>query len=253
MIVKDNPGYSVSLKTSSGKPVKIIYEDNHLFVINKPSGLLVQGDKTGDEDVLSIVKNFIKVRDKKPGNVFLGLPHRLDRPTSGVVVLAKTSKALSRLTEEFRSRNTEKIYWAITYKKPPEQEDLLIHYLVKDSRTNTSKAVKASYPGAKEAKLRYRLIASSDRYFLLEVHLLTGRHHQIRVQLASIGCVIKGDLKYGAKRSNPDGGISLHARSLKLKHPVKKTEDIFTASPPDATLWNYFKEKCLAEINKLRS
>ena len=241
--MRNNQNYSGRLKTSGGKSIEIIYEDNHLFVVNKPCGLLVQGDRTGDEDVLSIVKNFIKIRDNKPGNVFLGLPHRLDRPTSGVVVLAKTSKALSRITEEFRSRNTEKTYWAITYKKPPKQEDLLIHYLVKDSRTNTSKAVKASYPGAKEAKLRYKLLSSSERYFLLEVELLTGRHHQIRVQLASIGCVIKGDLKYGAKRSDPDGGISLHARSLKLKHPVKKTEIVFTASPPDESLWNYFVEK----------
>lgn len=217
---------------------QILYEDNHVIAVNKPAGMLVQGDKTGDTCVLDEVKAFLKERDGKPGNVFLGLPHRLDRPTSGVLVLAKTSKALSRLAASFRERDVSKVYWAVVEAPPEESEGELTDWLKKDGRTNTSRRVKAGTSGAKEARLRYRLLGASERYWLIEVELLTGRHHQIRVQLSAMGCVIKGDLKYGAKRSNPGGGIHLHARYLETAHPTVKERLKITAPTPDDPVWN---------------
>jgi len=217
---------------------EILYEDNHVIAVNKPPGVLVQGDKSGDICILDLVKAFLKERDGKPGNVFLGLPHRLDRPTSGVLVLAKTSKALSRLAASFRDRDVSKIYRAVVESPPENPEGELTDWLKKDGRTNTSRRVKAGTPGAKEARLRYKLLGASERYWLIEVELLTGRHHQIRVQLSAMGCVIKGDLKYGAKRSNRNGGIHLHARYLETAHPTGKERLKITAATPDDSVWN---------------
>jgi len=216
---------------------EILYEDNHVIAVNKAPGVLVQGDKTGDSCILDQVKAFLKDRDGKPGNVFLGLPHRLDRPTSGVLVLAKTSKALSRLAASFRDRDVSKIYWAVVENPPENPERELSDWLKKDGRTNTSRRVKPGTPGAKEARLRYKLLGSSERYWLVEVELLTGRHHQIRVQLSAMGCVIKGDLKYGAKRSNRNGGIHLHARYLETAHPTVKERLKITAPVPGDPVW----------------
>ncbi|MCK5736116.1 MAG: RNA pseudouridine synthase [Spirochaetaceae bacterium] len=217
---------------------EILYEDNHVLAVNKPTGMLVQGDKSGDVSILDMVKVFLKERDDKPGNVFLGLPHRLDRPTSGVLILAKTSKALSRLAASFRDRDVSKIYWALVEAPPENPEGELIDWLKKDGRTNTSRRVMVGTPGAKEAQLRYKLLGASERYWLIEVELLTGRHHQIRVQLSAMGCAIKGDLKYGAKRSNPGGGIHLHARRLETAHPTKDSRLVITAPTPDDPVWN---------------
>ena len=210
---------------------RILYEDNHLLVVNKKVGEIVQGDKTSDEPLTETYKAFIAQRDAKPGQVFMGLPHRLDRPVSGAVIFAKTSKALSRLNEAFRVGDMHKTYWAVVCQKPKETEKVLVHYLTRNEKQNKAYAYTLPKPGAKEAKLKYKFLKSTDRYFLLEVELYTGRHHQIRVQLASIGCIIKGDLKYGAPRSNPDGSISLHSRSIKFVHPVKKEEMLVTAPP----------------------
>jgi len=219
------------------KSPEILYEDNHVIAVNKAPGVLVQGDRTGDTSILDQVKVFLKERDGKPGNVFLGLPHRLDRPTSGVLVLAKTSKALSRLAASFRDRDVSKIYWAVVEKPPENSEGELSDWLKKDGRTNTSRRVKAGTPGAKEARLRYKLLGASDSYWLIEIELLTGRHHQIRVQLSAMGCAIKGDLKYGAKRSNRNGGIHLHARYLETAHPTVKERLKITAPAPDDPVW----------------
>lgn len=203
---------------------RILFEDNHLLIFNKRSGEIVQGDKTEDECLCEKLKAFIAGRDSKPGAVFLGVVHRLDRPVSGAVIFAKTSKSLERMNKAFRDGEIHKTYWALVCSKPPIEEDELKHYITRNEAKNKSFASTAFKPGSKEARLIYKLIECTDRYFLLEVTLLTGRHHQIRAQLAAIGCYIKGDLKYGAPRSNPDGSISLHARSVKLIHPVKKTE-----------------------------
>ncbi|MCG8454417.1 MAG: RluA family pseudouridine synthase [Spirochaetales bacterium] len=219
---------------------QILYEDNHLLVVNKPTGLLVQGDKTGDSCLLDVMKAHIKKRDNKPGQVFLGLPHRLDRPTSGVVVLAKTTKALSRLSAAFRDRTVDKVYWAVVGAPLPEMEGELVHWLRKDGRTNTSRSVKAEAPGAKKARLRYKVLHASERYYLVEILLLTGRHHQIRAQLSASGCPIKGDLKYGFKRSDPGGGIHLHARSLAFPHPTKKEKICVEAPVPSSGVWGIF-------------
>ena len=208
---------------------RILLEDNHLLVFNKRTGEIVQGDKTGDEPLSETLKAFIAQRDGKPGQVFMGVPHRLDRPVSGVVLFAKTSKALERLNEMLRKGEIHKTYWALTGNKPPKESDTLIDNLVRNEAQNKSYVAK----NGKEAKLQYTLIQTTDRYFLLEVLLFTGRHHQIRCQLAHMGCPIKGDLKYGAKRSNPDGGISLLARRIQFIHPVKKTEVDVTAPVPD--------------------
>lgn len=203
---------------------RILYEDNHILVFNKIPGEIVQGDKTGDECLAETLKAFIALRDSKPGKVFLGIPHRLDRPVSGIVTFAKTSKALSRLSEMFRNGDVHKTYWALCQDAPPKESGELVDWLSRNEKINKSFVTKPGSPGAKEARLLYKLIGRTERYHLIEVKLLTGRHHQIRCQLAAIGCVIKGDLKYGAQRSNPDGGICLHSREVTMIHPVKKEE-----------------------------
>lgn len=211
---------------------QIIYEDNHLLIINKKAGQLVQGDKTGDASLLELLKDFIKKRDQKPGNVFLGLVHRIDRPTSGLVIYAKTSKALTRLTQMVKQREIKKTYWAVTTLADIPAQQRLVNYLLKNEKTNKSTVFTKPTPNAKEAILNYQLLKKLDNFQLLEVDLETGRHHQIRAQLSKLGAPIKGDLKYGAPRSNPDGGIHLHARQLKLIHPVTKEELTVTAPVP---------------------
>lgn len=220
----------------------VIYEDNHLMVVNKQPSQIVQGDKTGDVTLPDLIKEFLKAKYDKPGNVFCGVVHRLDRPTSGVVVFSKTSKALSRLSEQFKSRETEKIYWAVVEQKPKNNEGMLVDFLAKNEKQNKSYVVTENKPGAKKAELHYKLLASSDKYHLLEVKLFTGRHHQIRCQLANIGCIIKGDLKYGAKRSNEDGSIHLHARKLIIDHPTTRERMTFVAPVSKDNLWNFFEK-----------
>ncbi|USL94753.1 RluA family pseudouridine synthase [Riemerella anatipestifer] len=211
---------------------QILYEDNHLLVINKKAGQLVQGDKTGDASLLELIKDFIKSRDNKPGNVFLGLVHRIDRPTSGLVIYAKTSKALTRLTQMIKNREIKKTYWAIVPKEMISPSQKLVHYLKKNEKNNKAIIFTKPTEGAKQAILSYNLILSLDNYLLLEIDLETGRHHQIRAQLSKIGVPIKGDLKYGASRSNSDGGISLHARKLDFIHPVSKEKITIVAPVP---------------------
>ena len=208
---------------------RILYEDNHLLVFNKRTGEIVQGDKTGDEPLSETLKAFIAQRDNKPGQVFMGVPHRLDRPVSGVVLFAKTSKALERLNEMLRKGEIHKTYWALTAGQPPKETDTLTDFLSRNEAQNKSYVSK----NGKEARLQYTLIQKTERYYLLEIRLFTGRHHQIRCQLSHMGCPIKGDLKYGAKRSNPDGGICLLARRIQCIHPVKKTEVDVTAPVPN--------------------
>ena len=219
--------------------MEILHEDNHIIIINKAAGEIVQGDKTGDTPLSEKVKEWIKATYEKPGNVYLGIPHRLDRPTSGAIIFAKTSKALSRMNELFRNNDVKKTYWAIVQDAPKPEAGILKHYLWKNEQQNKSYAYadNRQKKDAKPAVLNYRLIAKSDKYYLLEIDLETGRHHQIRCQLATIGCIIKGDLKYGAKRSNPDGSISLHARSISFTHPVSKERVDVTAPVPDDNLW----------------
>lgn len=222
---------------------QIVYEDNHLFVINKKAGQLVQGDKTGDLSLLELIKDFIKNRDQKPGNVFLGLVHRIDRPTSGLVIYAKTSKALSRLTVMVKDREVKKTYWAVVGKEMIPHSQRLVHYLQKNEKNNKAVVYTRPTAGAKEAILTYHLIKTLDNYQLLEIDLETGRHHQIRAQLSKIGIPIKGDLKYGAPRSNSDGGISLHARKLELIHPVTKENIEITAPvPQNDAVWKACEE-----------
>ena len=223
------------------KPLEILYEDNHLVIVNKGVSDIVESDKTGDESLEDRIKMFIKVRDKKPGNVFLGVSHRIDRPVSGAVVFAKTGKALVRLNEMFKNKEVRKKYWAIVRNEPPLQQDHLEHHLSRNSKQNKSYVRKNADADTKLASLSYKLIGRSDNYFLLEIELHTGRHHQIRSQLAHIGCPIKGDLKYGAPRSNKNGGISLHARSLQFMHPVGKAEIFIEAPPPGEDIFNQFK------------
>lgn len=215
----------------------VLYEDNHIIIVNKTCSEIVQGDKTGDKPLSEIVKEWIKEKYNKPGNVFCGVVHRLDRPTSGIVIFAKTSKALTRLNEMFKTKSIKKTYWAIVKKRPNEPEATLRHYLVRNEKQNKSYAHKQEKANSKEAILHYKLIAYSENYNLLEVDLETGRHHQIRCQLATIGSPIKGDLKYGADRSNQDGGISLHARKISFIHPVSKETIEVTAPVPDDNLW----------------
>lgn len=215
----------------------VLYEDNHIIIVNKAVSEIVQGDKTGDVPLSDIVKEYLKEKYNKQGNVFCGVTHRLDRPTSGIVVFAKTSKALSRLNEMFKNKEIKKIYWAIVKNTPKQMEATLTHHLVRNEKQNKSYAYDKEKPGSKLAILHYRLIAHSDKYNLLEVNLETGRHHQIRCQLSKIGCPIKGDLKYGADRSNPDGGISLHARKISFIHPVSKEVIEVTAPIPNDNLW----------------
>jgi 23S rRNA pseudouridine1911/1915/1917 synthase len=223
---------------SDSKNLQILHEDNHIIVVNKRVGDIVQGDKTGDEPLSDIVKSYLKVAYDKPGEVFLGVVHRLDRPTTGIVVFAKTSKALTRLNETFKNRETQKTYWAIVKNAPPKTEDTLVHFLRRNTKNNTSKAHLKEVPEAKEAKLSYKIIKKLDNYYALEIDLFTGRHHQIRAQLTAVGCPIKGDLKYGFDRSNPNGGIHLHARKLVLTHPVTKDLLEIIAPVPDDVLWN---------------
>ncbi len=215
----------------------IIYEDNHLIVVNKSVGDLVQGDSTGDQPLSDKVKAYIKTKYNKPGNVYLGVVHRLDRPTSGVLVFAKTSKALSRLNKQFSDRQTQKTYWAMVKNKPEKNQGRLEHFMKRNTKQNKSYAYPKEIPDSKKAILNYKLIKSLNHYYLLEIDLETGRHHQIRAQLSAIGLPIKGDLKYGAKRSNPDGGIHLHAKKLSLLHPVKKVNMTFEANLPNDSLW----------------
>lgn len=218
----------------------VLYEDNHLIIVNKSSSEIVQGDKTGDTPLSETIKNYLKTKYQKPGNVFLGVVHRLDRPVSGVVLFARTSKALNRLNDMFRTKDVHKTYWAIVQQRPPQDQGTLEHWLTRNEKQNKSYAYGHEVPGSKKASLDYRLIGTSERYFLLEINLHTGRHHQIRCQLAKMGCPIKGDLKYGAQRSNPDGSICLHARRLQFVHPVSKQEIVVEASVPDTPLWKAF-------------
>ena len=221
---------------------RILYEDNHLIVVNKLPSEIVQGDKTGDVPLSEDVKQYIKKKYGKPGNVYLGVIHRLDRPVSGVVVFARTGKALTRMNKLVKDRKIEKIYWAIVKNVPEHPEAELHHFLVRNEQKNKSFAYPAEKKGSKEAVLKYRIISKSKDYCLLEVNLMTGRHHQIRVQLSAIGCPIKGDLKYGFARSNKDASISLHARSVSFVHPVTKEPLTITARPPQDALWDYFTE-----------
>ncbi|MDV7138667.1 RNA pseudouridine synthase [Maribacter sp. TH_r10] len=223
---------------SHPKNLQILYEDNHLIVINKRPGDIVQGDKTGDKPLSEVVKQYIKEKYNKPGNVYLGVPHRLDRPTSGIVVFAKTSKALPRLNKLFADKEAKKTYWAIVKNSPPKDFDTLTQWLRRNTKQNKSYANNKEVNDSKKAVLDYRLVKKLDNYFLLEIDLKTGRHHQIRAQLTSIGCPIKGDLKYGSDRSNKDGSIHLHARKLSFIHPVKKTALEIIAPTPDDPVWN---------------
>ena len=221
----------MKLTTNAGN-VDVLYEDNHVIGINKRVGDIVQGDKTGDTPLSDIIKEYLKVKYNKPGEVFLGVVHRLDRPTTGVVLFAKTSKALARLNAMFANKEeVQKIYWALVDAMPPAEEGTLTHWLVRNEKQNKSVGYNKEVPHSKKAVLHYKLLKSLERYYLLEINLITGRHHQIRAQLAAIGLHIKGDLKYGAKRSNPDGGICLHAHKLSFIHPVKKESITITAEP----------------------
>ena len=220
--------------------MEVIYEDNHIIIVNKQSGEIVQGDKTGDRPLSDIVKDYIKDKYQKPGAVFLGVVHRLDRPVSGLVVFARTSKALTRLNKMFAEGEVQKTYWAIVKNAPKEPEGTLTHWLVRNEKQNKSYAYDHERPNAKKAILKYKVIGHSDNYTLLGVQLMTGRHHQIRCQLAAMGCPIKGDLKYGAPRSNPDGSISLMSRRVAFIHPVSKEQIIVEAPLPDDSLWQSF-------------
>ncbi len=218
--------------------LQILYEDNHLIAINKRPGDIVQGDKTGDMPLSDIIKAYIKVNEAKPGNVYLGVAHRLDRPTSGIVVFAKTSKALTRMNKIFADKKATKIYWAIVKNTPPMQFEILTHWLKRNTKQNKSYAYLQEIPDSKKAILSYKLVKKLNNHTLLEIDLKTGRHHQIRAQLAAIGCTIKGDLKYGFDRSNKDGSIHLHARQLSFIHPVRKEVIELIAPPPTDALWN---------------
>ncbi|MBP5377127.1 MAG: RNA pseudouridine synthase [Bacteroidaceae bacterium] len=218
----------------------VIYEDNHIIIVSKESGEIVQGDKTGDTPLSETVKQYIKEAYAKPGNVFLGVVHRLDRPVSGLVLFARTSKALPRLNKMFAEGDIHKTYWAIVANTPPQPEGTLVHWLVRNEKQNKSYAYDHEVPNSKRAELDYKVIRKSDRYCLVEVVLKTGRHHQIRCQLAKMGCPIKGDLKYGAKRSNADGSICLHSRRMEFVHPISKKEIVVEAPVPNDNLWKSF-------------
>jgi len=222
---------------SNKNNLQILHEDNQIIVVNKRVGDIVQGDKTGDKPLSEVVKEYIKEKYNKPGEVYLGVVHRLDRPTTGIVVFARTSKALTRLNDLFKNRETQKTYWAVVKNKPPKTEDKLVHFLKRNEKNNTSKAHLKEVPESKLASLDYKIITTLNNYFALEINLHTGRHHQIRAQLAAIGCPIKGDLKYGFDRSNPDGGIHLHARKLTFMHPVTKEPMEIIAPVPEDVIW----------------
>jgi 23S rRNA pseudouridine1911/1915/1917 synthase len=221
---------------------EILYEDNHIIAVYKKSSDLVQGDKTGDDSLDNQVKKYIAKKYNKPGEAFLGVVHRLDRPVSGVLIFARTSKALERLNEIFRTRQVKKIYWAVVKERPPEDEATISHFMKKIEAQNKSYTYDTEVKGSKEASLSYKIIGRSERYYLLEIELHSGRHHQIRAQLAAIGCPVKGDLKYGFPRSNDDGSISLLAREISFIHPVKKENITITAHLPNGDIWNVFKE-----------
>ena len=220
----------------------VLYEDNHIIAINKRPSDIVQGDKTGDQPLSDKIKLFLKKKYNKPGNVFLGVVHRLDRPASGVVLFAKTGKALSRLNEIIRERQIKKTYWVVVAEPPPDTNGKLVHYLIKNQKRNKSFAYPQEAEGRSRAEMDYKVLGQSERYFLLEVDLLTGRHHQIRVQLSEIGCPIKGDLKYGSPRSNKDGSIHLHARMIEFIHPIKKEKIKISAAAPKDPVWDHFRE-----------
>jgi 23S rRNA pseudouridine1911/1915/1917 synthase len=240
--LQSNKSLKMSSKiVSTANNLQILHEDNHLIIINKRVGDLVQGDKTGDKPLSEIVKEYIKEKYNKPGEVFLGVVHRLDRPTSGIVVFARTSKALTRMNELFSNRETQKTYWAVVKNKPLKAEDTLVHFIKRNEKNNTSKAHLKEVPDSKSAVLDYTIIKNLDNYFALEINLHTGRHHQIRAQLSAIGCPIKGDLKYGFDRSNSDGGIHLHARKLVFNHPVSKENLTILAATPDDLIWNFIQ------------
>jgi 23S rRNA pseudouridine1911/1915/1917 synthase len=221
-------------------PLPVLYEDNHLLVINKPAGVLVQGDATGDIPLVEIAKEYIGKKFNKPGDVFLGVVHRLDRPVSGVVVFARTSKALERMNALFRDRETQKTYWALVHAKPARNEGTLVHWLVKDEKKNKTTAYSRENPNGSRSELKYKVIANKNGYYLVEVNPITGRPHQIRVQLASMGCPIVGDVKYGSVISSPDGSIGLHARKLSFIHPVKKEPLVISAKLPQNDWWKPF-------------
>ncbi|MCL6220002.1 RluA family pseudouridine synthase [Zunongwangia pacifica] len=222
---------------SNKNNLKVLHEDNHIIIVNKRVGDIVQGDKTGDKPLSEVVKSYIKEKYNKPGNVYLGVVHRLDRPTTGIVLFSKTSKALPRLNKLFQQKDAKKTYWAVVKNRPPKDHDTLIHYLKRNPKQNKSFAHKNEVPDSKKAILEYRILKELNNYFLLEIDLQTGRHHQIRSQLSAIGCPIKGDLKYGFDRSNKDAGIHLHARKLEFIHPVKKEAIKVIAEVPDEPLW----------------
>lgn len=222
---------------------RVLFEDNHLLVYNKQPSEIVQGDRTGDTPLSELLKSYLKEKYNKPGNVFLGVVHRIDRPVGGALIFARTSKALTRLNKMIKDREIKKTYWAIVKNKPPRTEDHLIHYLKRNPDKNKSFAYDQEAEGRKRAELIYKIIDASDNYYLLEIELLTGRHHQIRAQLAAIGSPIKGDLKYGYPRSNENASISLHARSVEFEHPVKKEKMVVTADPPSDNLWDWFVER----------
>lgn len=226
---------------SNKNNLQVLFEDNHIIAINKRCGDIVQGDKTGDKPLSEIVKSFIKTKYSKPGNVYLGIPHRLDRPTSGVVMFAKTSKSLSRLNKIFKDGKVQKYYWAVTKNNPEKQEDTLIHWLRKNEKTNKSTYFKKETVKAKKAVLHYRVLKKLERYFIIEIELVTGRHHQIRCQLSAIGCPVRGDLKYGYDRSNNDGGIDLHAKKIIFEHPINGKKIIIDAPVRDTKIWNATK------------
>ncbi len=230
----------MSFQAFSDLKNRILYEDNHIIVVNKLPGEIVQADKTGDRTLMDDVKDFIKQRDNKPGNVFLGLPHRLDRPTSGIVILAKTSKALERLSEMFRDGSVDKYYWAVVDKPMPHESGRLTHWIRRNEKENKSYAYTDEKQNTKKAELDYRILAKSEKYYLYEIKLLTGRHHQIRAQFAACNVHIKGDLKYGFPRSNQDGGICLHSHEVCLLHPVSKKEIKVIADPPEERIWQLF-------------
>ena len=221
--------------------LQVLFEDNHIIVVNKRVGDIVQGDKTGDKPLSEIVKEYISHKYNKPGKVFLGVVHRLDRPTSGIVIFARTSKALERLNKMLREKTIQKTYWAVVKNAPQKQQDTLINYLKKNPKNNKSTAYSKEIKDSKKAILHYKIISKSDHYTLLEIDLETGRHHQIRCQLANIGSPIKGDLKYGFNRSNKNGGIHLHARKIEFIHPVKKEIVSFIAAVPNDVVWNFLE------------
>ncbi|MDA9563876.1 RluA family pseudouridine synthase [Flavobacteriales bacterium] len=232
---------NTNFKVKSNKEIQILYEDNHIIAVNKQSSDIVQGDKTGDKPLSEKVKDYIRIKYNKPGNVFIGVVHRIDRPVSGVILFAKTGKALARLNAMFQEKTIQKTYWAIVEDKPHLDQAILVDYLRKNTKQNKSYSSKKAKGDYKRSELSYQLIASSNDYYLLEVKPKTGRHHQIRVQLSTMGCMIKGDLKYGAKRSNKDGSICLHAKQIDFIHPVKNEPIKITAPAPSDKLWHFFE------------